>query len=68
MLRVKDPVTSGNPPLKLTSIFFPDSGHISVQTSALSDAVNGAVTVNTNGDGIDVPLLTPKMKWKKGKI
>ena len=62
MLRVKDPVIVGKPPRKLASTFRPDSGHFSVQNAAPIVACIGAVTVNTNKDGIDVPLLTPEMK------
>jgi hypothetical protein len=65
MLRVKDPVTAGKPPRKLASTFRPDSGHFSVQNLAPSDACIGAVTVNTNKDGIVVPRLTPKVRWEK---
>ena len=62
MLRVIDPVTAGNPPRKLASIFRPASGHFSVQNLASSDVSIGAVRLNTNRDGIDVPLLTSKMR------
>jgi hypothetical protein len=68
MLRVKDPVTAGKPPRKLASTFHPDSGHFSVQNLAPSDACIGAVTVNTNKDGIVVPRLTPKVRWRKVNI
>ena len=58
MFKVREPVTAGNPPRKLASMFRPASGHFSVQNFASSDASIGAVTVNTKRDGTDAPLLT----------
>lgn len=60
MLRVKDPATFDNPPRKLASMFWPASGHFSVQNFASSDVVIGAVNVNTTSGGIDVSRLTSK--------
>ena len=56
----------GKPPRKLASTFRPDSGHFSVQNAAPSVACMGVVTVKTNKDGIDAPLLTPKKRLTLG--
>jgi len=59
-------VIVGKPPRKLASTFRPDSGHFSVQNAAPSVACMGVVTVKTNKDGIDAPLLTPKKRLTLG--